>query len=74
MIQPRQHKWVQSAANFFFFFHFQKELKEEERVAGVVATIDEETAVVPQGAYVKGPLGDVTVNRSFQGEQQATSS
>ena len=35
----------------------------------MVATIDEEAAVVPSGAYVKGPLGGVTVNRSFQGQR-----
>lgn len=48
---------------------FQVEIKEEERVAGMVASIDEEAGVVPRGAYVMGPLGDVMVNRSFQGQK-----
>ena len=42
-------------------------MKEEERLAAVVATIDQEVAVVPRGAYVKAPLGDVITNRSFKG-------
>lgn len=36
-------------------------------MAGVVATVDEEAAVVPRGAYVRGPLGDVVINKSFKG-------
>lgn len=43
------------------------EMKEEERLAAVVATIDEEVAVIPRGAYVKGPLGEVVTNKSFKG-------
>lgn len=42
-------------------------MKEEDRLAAVVATIDEEAAVVPRGAYVKAPLGDVLINKSFKG-------
>ncbi len=42
-------------------------MKEEERLAAVVSTIDTEVAVVPRGAYVKAPLGDVIVNQSFKG-------
>lgn len=42
-------------------------MKEEERLASVVATIDNEAAVVPRGAYVKAPLGDVVVNKSYKG-------
>lgn len=45
----------------------QIEMKEEERLAAVVATIDEAVAVVPCGAYVKVPLGDVVTNKSFKG-------
>lgn len=48
----------------------QLEIKEEQRLAAVVSTIDEEVAVVPRGAYVKGPLGDVTVNKSFKGLEE----
>lgn len=36
-------------------------------MAAVVARIDEEVAVVPRGAYMKTPLGDVVLNKSFQG-------
>lgn len=43
------------------------EMKEEDRLAAVVARIDEEAAVVPMGAYIKTALNEVTVNRSFQG-------
>ena len=42
-------------------------MKEEDRLAAVVSTIDAEVAVVPRGAYVKAPLGDVVVNQSFKG-------
>lgn len=48
----------------------QIEMKEEERLAAVVSTIDEETAVVPHGAYVRAPLGDVVVNKSFKGRSK----
>lgn len=43
------------------------ELKEEDRLAAVVATIDQEVGVVPKGAFMKTPLGEVVVNKSFQG-------
>ena len=58
---------------FFFFFFFcvvlrlQIEMKEEDRLAAVVARIDEEVAIVPRGAYMKTPLGDVVLNKSFEG-------
>ena len=45
----------------------QIEMKEEDRLAAVVACIDEEVAIVPRGAYTKTPLGEVTLNKSFQG-------
>ena len=61
--------------NFFFcnicafnlFLLMQIEMKEEDRLAAVVARIDEEVAVVPRGAYMKTPLGEVVLNKSFQG-------
>jgi len=43
------------------------QLKEEERVAAVVATIDSEARIVPRGAFIKTPLGEVHTNRSFEG-------
>ena len=47
----------------------QIEMKEEDRLAAVVARIDEEVGVVPRGAYMKTPLGEVVLNKSFQGQQ-----
>ena len=32
-----------------------------------MATIDQEVGVVPKGAFMKTPLGEVVVNKSFQG-------
>ncbi|XP_065882555.1 radial spoke head protein 9 homolog [Dysidea avara] len=43
------------------------EMKEEDRLAAVVASIDQEVSVVPRGAYIKNPLGGVRMNRSFEG-------
>lgn len=43
-------------------------IKEEDRLAAVIAKIDEEVAVVPRGAYVRTPHGLVLKNRSFEGE------
>ena len=42
-------------------------MKEEDRLAAVVASIDQEAAVVPHGAYIKTPLGGIRKNRSFEG-------
>ena len=42
-------------------------MKEEDRLAAVVASIDQEVAVVPHGAYIKTPLSVVKKNRSFDG-------
>lgn len=42
-------------------------MKEEDRLAAVVASIDHEVAVVPHGAYIKTPLGGIRKNRSFEG-------
>ncbi len=46
----------------------QIELKEEDRLAAVVCCIDEEVAVVPRGAYLRTPLGEVVLNNSYQGQ------
>lgn len=42
-------------------------IKEEDRLAAVVAIIDDEVAVVPRAAYIKSPHGSVLKNRSFEG-------
>ena len=44
-------------------------MKEEDRLAAVVATIDHEVAVVPHGAYIKTPLGGIRKNPSFEGKE-----
>ena len=43
-------------------------MKEVDRLAAVVARIDEDAAVVPRGAYIRTPLGEAVINKSFQGE------
>uniref|UniRef100_H2Z829 Radial spoke head protein 9 homolog n=1 Tax=Ciona savignyi TaxID=51511 RepID=H2Z829_CIOSA len=43
------------------------QIKEEDRVSAIVATIDEEARIVPRAAYIKTPLGEVHKNRSFEG-------
>lgn len=43
------------------------EMKEEDRVAAVVATIEEEVGIVPQGAVMKTPTGVVKINKAFEG-------
>ena len=47
-------------------------MKEEDRLAAVVARIDEEVGVAPRGAYMKTPLGEVVLNKSFQGKYNSS--
>lgn len=42
-------------------------IKEEDRLASVIADIDEDVKIVPRGAFVKTPTGQVVPNRSFEG-------
>ncbi|KAM8946285.1 radial spoke head protein 9 homolog [Pelodytes ibericus] len=42
-------------------------IKEESRLIATIAMIDKEAAVVPRGAFVRNPLGQVKVNHSFRG-------
>ncbi|XP_053565357.1 radial spoke head protein 9 homolog [Bombina bombina] len=42
-------------------------IKEEARLIAIISRIDEETAVVPRGAFVKNPLGQVNINHCFRG-------
>ena len=53
--------------NFFHVSLMQIMIKEEDRLASVIAHIDEEVAIVPRGSYVKTPHGTVLKNRSFEG-------
>uniref|UniRef100_A0A1I8GUU3 Radial spoke head protein 9 homolog n=2 Tax=Macrostomum lignano TaxID=282301 RepID=A0A1I8GUU3_9PLAT len=48
-------------------------IKEEERLAAVVAEIDSDVAIVPRGAFVRTPNGQVVENRSFEGLSVADS-
>ncbi len=42
-------------------------MKEEERLAAVIADIDDDCRVIPRGALVLTPKGVVVPNRSFDG-------
>ena len=42
-------------------------MKEEDRLIATIAEIDEQTSVVPRGAFVLEPTGHVTINRCFEG-------
>ena len=44
------------------------EMKEEDRLAAVIATIDDEVEIVPQGAYMKTATGIVKKNKAFEGK------
>ena len=42
-------------------------VKEEDRLATVVKSIDDEAMVVPRAAYIRNPAGIVTPNDGFSG-------
>ena len=42
-------------------------IKEEDRLAATIAEIEEEVRIVPRGAYIRTPTGQVYQNRSFEG-------
>lgn len=42
-------------------------LKEEDRLAAVISKVEQEAKIVPRGAYVMQPTGDIIKNRLFQG-------
>jgi len=42
-------------------------IKEEERLASVIAEIDDDVRIVPRGAFVQVPTAEVVKNRSFEG-------
>jgi radial spoke head protein 9 len=42
-------------------------IKEEDRLSSVIAEIDEDARIVPRGAFVRTPTGQVINNRSFEG-------
>ena len=45
-------------------------IKEEDRLATVISAIDQEVAVVPRGALIRLPTGEVKRNRMFEGKLQ----
>lgn len=45
----------------------QIDIKEEQRLAAVVSMIDNEVSIVPRGAFIRTPLGEVVRNVSYQG-------
>lgn len=50
------------------FLFVQITIKEEDRLASIIADIDEDVKVVPRGSFIKTPTGLVVPNRSFEGE------
>ncbi|PIK58246.1 putative radial spoke head protein 9-like [Apostichopus japonicus] len=48
-------------------------IKEEDRLAAVVADIDEQVAIAPRGAFVKTPHGAVLQNRILKGKKGQSS-
>lgn len=42
-------------------------LKEEDRLAAVISEIDHDVAIVPRGAFVRSPTGEIYQNRAFDG-------
>ncbi|KAM4695048.1 radial spoke head protein 9 homolog [Discoglossus pictus] len=42
-------------------------IKEEARLTAIIARIDKVASVVPRGAFIKNPLGQVTINNCFRG-------
>jgi len=42
-------------------------IKEEDRLASVIADINDDVFIVPRGAYVRTPTGAIYKNRSFEG-------
>lgn len=43
-------------------------IKEEDRLAGLIAEINHDVRIVPRGAYMMTEKGAVVVNRTFEGQ------
>lgn len=43
-------------------------IREEDRLAGLIAEINHDVRVVPRGAYMMTERGAVVVNRTFEGQ------
>lgn len=61
-------------AQVMYSFVVQIEMKEVDRLAAVVACIQEEAAAVPKGAYMQTEAGKVVPNNSFHGLSLAEAS
>jgi hypothetical protein len=49
-------------------FKFLKQLlKEEDRLAAAVQKIEQEAFIVPRGAFILQPTGEIVKNRLFEG-------
>ena len=48
-------------------YHQQIAIREEERLAVTIETIDRDVKIVPRGAYIKLPTGEIQSNPSFEG-------
>jgi len=46
-------------------------VKEEDRLAITIDNISQDVAIVPRGAYARTPLGEVRVNKTFEGLSQS---
>jgi len=46
----------------------EEKVKEEDRLIATIAEIDEQTSLVPRGAFVLEPTGHVNINRCFDGQ------
>ena len=54
------------------FYCIQVLVKEEDRLAVVIDNICQDVAIVPRGAYLRTPLGEVMRNRMFDGRSSFT--
>ena len=58
--------FIQPALNFVKFF-LQVLVKEEDRLATVIASINYDVSIVPRAAFLRAANGDIYANRSFEG-------
>lgn len=49
------------------FYYPQVMVKEEDRLAIVIENICRDVAIVPRGAFMRTPVGEVIKNKAFEG-------
>ncbi len=54
--------------SFLKSIFIQTLLREEERLAATLANIEQDALIIPRGAYILQPNGDVERNRTFEGQ------